>query len=158
LTPIIEELKRRLFHVVSRVCFTVYPMFPIFGTLRASIGMIQREGKFLIIHRNDGRGLCLPGGISGWREAPEETLRREILEETGLTVTGQEYKFTYYSAAEVPCNISVFVVEASGEPKDSWEGAPRWTALEELEAGLLPSQRAVLALLRESAGGRGETS
>lgn len=69
-----------------------------------------------------------------------------------MTVTRLEYKFTYYSKAEVPCNISVFVVRASGEPENSWEGSPRWTAVEELEAGILPSQRAVLGLLKSMRG------
>jgi len=134
--------------MVSRTCFTLYRQFPIFGTLRASIGIIRREAKFLIIHRNDGRGLCLPGGISSWREPPEETLRREILEETGLTVTGKELKLKYYSDADVPCTISVYEVQASGEPQDSWEGSARWTTLAELEPRILPSQIPALPLLK----------
>jgi 8-oxo-dGTP pyrophosphatase MutT (NUDIX family) len=146
--PYLDTLKRRLFWVVSRVCFAAYHYFPVFGTLRASVGIIRREGKFLIIHRNDGRGLSLPGGISGWREAPEETLRREIAEETGLSVSAQELKVEYYSDAEVPCYLSVFEVTANGEPKDSWEGSPRWTTVAELETNMLPSQRPLLRLLR----------
>jgi len=149
LTAFLDNFRRRLFWIVSKICFTLYRRFPIFGALRASIGIIRREGKFLIIHRNDGRGLCLPGGISGRGEAEDETLRREILEETGMTVTEQELKLKYFSDADVPCNISVFEVQASGEPKGSWEGAARWTTLAELEPRILPSQQAVLGLLRK---------
>jgi len=138
-----------MFWMVARSCFTLYHWLPLFGTLRASIGIIQRDDKFLIIHRNDGRGLSLPGGISKWREAEEETLGREILEETGLSVTGKELKLKYYSDAEVPCNISVFDVQASGELKNSWEGSPQWTTVTETEPCLLPSQRPVLELLRQ---------
>lgn len=134
--------------MVARTCFTLYHWFPLFGTLRASIGIIQRDGKFLIIHRNDGRGLSLPGGISKWRETEEETLTREILEETGLSVTGKELKLKYYSEADVPCNIAVFEAQASGEPKNSWEGSPQWKTVAEIEPHLLPSQRPVLDLLR----------
>lgn len=137
-----------MFWMVARTCFTLYHWFPLFGTLRASIGIIQRSGKILIIHRNDGRGLSLPGGISKRRETEEETLRREILEETGLSVTGKELKLHYYSEADVPCNISVFEVQASGELKNSWEGSPQWTTVAEIEPRLLPSQRPVLDLLR----------
>ena len=145
---VLDDFKRRLFWMVARTCFTLYGWFPLFGTLRASIGILQRDDKILIIHRNDGRGLSLPGGISKWRETEEETLAREILEETGLSVTGNELKLHYYSDADVPCNISVFAVQALGELKDSWEGSPRWTTVAELEPRLLPSQRPVLDLLK----------
>jgi 8-oxo-dGTP diphosphatase len=145
----LDDFKRRMFWMVARTCFTLYRWLPLFGTLRASIGIIQRDDKILIIHRNDGRGLSLPGGISKWRETEEATLQREILEETGLSVTRKELKVKYYSEAEVPCNISVFAVEASGELKNSWEGSPQWTTVAEIEPRLLPSQRPVLDLLKE---------
>jgi len=146
---VLDDFKRRLFWMVARTCITLYGWFPLFGTLRASIGIIRRDDKFLIIHRNDGRGLCFPGGISKWREAEEETLRREILEETGLIVSGEELTLKYYSDADVPCDTSVFEVQASGEVRNSWEGTPRWTTVAELEARLLLSQRPVLELLRD---------
>jgi 8-oxo-dGTP pyrophosphatase MutT (NUDIX family) len=145
----IENLKRRVFWIVARTCFALYRWFPLFGTLRASIGIIRRGQTFLVIQRNDGRGLSLPGGIAGWKEAEEQTLRREILEETGLTVTGQELRLHYGSTADVPCTISVFEVEVRGELKDSWEGSPRWMTASELAPRLLASQRPVLELLRQ---------
>jgi 8-oxo-dGTP pyrophosphatase MutT (NUDIX family) len=148
LPTVLDDVKRSMFWMVARTCFTLYRCFPLFGTLRASIGIIQREGKILIIHRNDGRGLSLPGGISKWRETEEETLAREILEETGLSVTGKELKLHYFSDADVPCNIAVFEVEASGELKNSWEGSPQWKTVAEIEPRLLPSQHAVLDLLQ----------
>ena len=58
-------------------------------------------------------------------------------------------KLKYYSDADVPCNISVFEVQASGELKNSWEGSPQWTTVTETEQRLLPSQRPVLELLRQ---------
>jgi len=158
----LDDFKRRMFWMVARTCFTLYRWFPLFGTLRASIGIIQRDDKILIIHRNDGRGLSLPGGISKWRETEEETLTREILEETGLSVTEKELKVHYYSDADVPCNISVFEVQASGELKNSWEGSPRWTTVAEMEPRLLPSQRPLLELLKamstDALDSKGETS
>jgi 8-oxo-dGTP pyrophosphatase MutT (NUDIX family) len=138
-----------MFWIVSRTCLAFYRRLPLFGPLRASIGIIQREDKFLTIHRNDGRGVCLPGGISRWREAGEETLCREILEETGLSVSGKEFKVKYYSEGEVPCIISVFEVQASGELRDSWEGSAQWTTVAEMEPRLLVSQRPVLELMRK---------
>ena len=147
----IETLKRWLFWIVARTCFKLYRWFPIFGLLRASIGIIRQGETFLVIQRNDGRGLSLPGGIAGWKETEEETLRREVMEETGLNVTSQELRMRYESRADVPCSISVFEVEASGELKNSWEGAPRWITLTELDRHLLRSQRPVFELLTKIA-------
>jgi ADP-ribose pyrophosphatase YjhB (NUDIX family) len=90
----------------------------------------------------------LPGGICGWRENVEETLRREIQEETGLTVTEGELKLSYFSDADVPCNITVYAVQANGDLKDSWEGSTHWMTLAEFEPRLLLSQRPVLEILR----------
>jgi 8-oxo-dGTP pyrophosphatase MutT (NUDIX family) len=147
--PTLENLRRRLFWIVARTCLALYRRFPVFGTLRASIAIIRRNQQFLVIQRNDGRGLSLPGGLASWQEAEEETLRREVLEETGLRVTGQELRMRYHSTADVPCDTSVFAVQATGELKNSWEGSPRWMTMAELEPRMLKSQRPVLELLRK---------
>lgn len=146
-----ETLKQRAFWIVARVCFKLYRWFPIFGSLRASISVIHRDGKILVIQRNDGRGVSLPGGIAGRKESEEVALRREVREETGLSVTSAELQMKYHSAAEVPCNISVFSAQTSGELKNSWEGSACWMTVEELEPRLLKSQRPVLELMRKIA-------
>jgi 8-oxo-dGTP pyrophosphatase MutT (NUDIX family) len=145
----LDTLKRRVFWIIARTCFALYRWFPLFGTLRASIAIIRQGETFLVIQRNDGRGVSLPGGISGWKEAEEKTLRREVLEETGLSVTGQELRFRYRSTADVPCTISVFEAKASGELKDSWEGSPRWMTASDLAPRLMKSQQPVLQLLHK---------
>jgi 8-oxo-dGTP pyrophosphatase MutT (NUDIX family) len=145
---VLQGLKRQLFWVFARSCFAVYRRVPVFGALRASIAIIRRGDRFLAIHRNDGRGISLPGGISKWRETQEETLQREIREETGLSVTGLELKRKYYSDAELPCDIWVFEVQTGGEVKDSWEGRAEWTTVDELEAGLMTSQKPLVELMR----------
>lgn len=145
----IETLKRRLFWIVARTCFALYKWFPLFGSLRASIAIIRRNGEILAIERADGRGFSLPGGISSWRETEEHTLRREVREETGLTVTSHESKLRYYSCQDMPCTISVYEVKATGALKNSWEGTPRWMTLDELETRILKSQRPVMEWLRK---------
>jgi 8-oxo-dGTP pyrophosphatase MutT (NUDIX family) len=146
----LERLKRRLFWVIARTSITLYGWFPLFGTLRASIGIIRRGQTFLVIQRNDGRGVSLPGGLAGWRERDEDTLRREVLEETGLRVTGGKLRLRYGSTSDVPCTISVFEVDARGELRNSWEGSPQWMTASELELKLLESQRPVLELMKKS--------
>lgn len=138
---------------MARTCFAAYRRFPIFGPLRASIAIIQREKKILVIQRNDGRGVSLPGGIASRGEAEEVALRREVLEETGLSVVSAQLQVKYHSAAEVPCNISVYVAEVSGELRESWEGSPRWMSVEELEPQILKSQRQVVELMRKVVSG-----
>ena len=132
---------------MARTCLTLYRWFPVFGSLRASIAIIHRNREFLLIQRNDGRGLSLPGGFASWKESEEDTLRREVWEETGLRVTGQELRMRYHSTGDVPCSVSVFEVQATGELKDSWEGSPRWMTIGEFEPQMLKSQRPVLELL-----------
>ena len=148
----LEKLKQRLFWIVARTSFTLYGWFPLFGPLRASIGVIRRGDRVLIISRSDGRGLCLPGGIARKGEPNEEALRREVLEETGLNVDRQEFKLRYFSDAEVPCTISVFEVQARGKLKNSWEGSVHWMKVAEFESGMLESQRPALEVIRKVLG------
>jgi 8-oxo-dGTP pyrophosphatase MutT (NUDIX family) len=147
--PILENLRRRLFWIVARTCFTLYRWFPLFGTLRGSLAVIQRNQQFLLIQRNDGRGISLPGGLAFRKEAAEETLRREVLEETGLRITGLELRMHYHSTADVPCDLSVFEVQVTGELKNSWEGSPQWMTVAEIEPRIVESQRPVLELFRQ---------
>jgi 8-oxo-dGTP diphosphatase len=144
----LEKLKRQLFWIVARMCVALYRRFPLFGSLRASVAIIRHNSHILVIQRNDGRGLSLPGGIAKRKEAAEDALRREVLEETGLTVHLLQLRMRYHSTAHVPCDISVFEVQATGELRNSWEGTPAWKTAAELESGILKSQRPVLELLR----------
>ena len=149
----LDKLKRRSFYVIANACLKLYGWFPIFGTLRAALAVIYKDGKFLVIHRNDGRGVCLPGGLCNWREAEEVTLDREVREETGMTVSGKEVILRYYNEVDFPCSLTVFRAQASGEMKNSWEGSPQWRSVAEIEPELVASQRPVLDIFRKIASG-----
>jgi 8-oxo-dGTP pyrophosphatase MutT (NUDIX family) len=140
----LQRVKRSMFAVISRLGLALYSRFPIFGSLRASVGLIRNGDLVLVIDRSDGRGLSLPGGLAYVWENSTRALVREILEETGLSVTQALFLFEYHAAADIPCSVSVFEVEAEGELTDSWEGFPRWLPLEQVRASLIASQQRIL--------------
>lgn len=148
---IMKSLSHRLFWIVSRLAFTTYQWFPIFGTLRSAVGIIRRGTDYLAIDRADGRGLGLPGGLARRRESDEETVRREIAEETGLAVTGAEYLFHCPVAEPIPASIAVFQVTAEGDLRGSWEGEPRWVTLAELRSRATKAQRPIIERLAQTA-------
>jgi 8-oxo-dGTP pyrophosphatase MutT (NUDIX family) len=135
-----DRVKRNLFWLVSRVALGCYRRVPVFGRLRASIGIIRDGGCVLVIRRNDGRGLCFPGGLAYAWETAEQALVREIQEETGMRVNSFEFAFRYDSSGEIPVRITVFHVKVEGEPRGSWEGMPEWVDVAEAQAGILRSQ------------------
>jgi 8-oxo-dGTP pyrophosphatase MutT (NUDIX family) len=111
-----ERLGRGAFYLVSRAGLWLYQIFPLFGRLRGSIAIISRSGRYLVIERNDGRGWCFPGGLSRPGEAPEATVKREVLEETGLVITSCCLLF---EIDERITHTYVFIAEVEGEVKDS---------------------------------------
>jgi 8-oxo-dGTP pyrophosphatase MutT (NUDIX family) len=86
---------------------------------------------------------CFAGGLSRPRELDEQTLKREIEEETGLHATAFERVMQYHSAAELPCHISVFKVNVTGQLRGSWEGSPQWVEAADLRSHVVPSQRLI---------------
>jgi 8-oxo-dGTP pyrophosphatase MutT (NUDIX family) len=117
---------------------------PVFGTLRASVAVIQQEQHYLAIHRNDGRGFSFPGGLAMPWESEERTLRREVAEETGLQLTAIELTFRYHTTAEIPCNVSVFRAQVRGQLRGSWEGDPEWVAIADLRRLIVRSQSPII--------------
>ena len=141
-------LSTKLFWLISRTALGVYSAVPIFGALKASLGVMRDENTFLVIHRSDGRGHSFPGGIQLPWESAQQALVREVREETGLNVTRSAVKLQYYSDVDVPVNITVFEMEARGEMRDSWEGTPCWLHATDLHRSLIASQRPILAIDR----------
>jgi 8-oxo-dGTP pyrophosphatase MutT (NUDIX family) len=137
-------MKKKLFWLVARTAFALYKTFPVFGDLRASVGIIEDGGRFLVILRNDGRGYSFPGGIARPFEAETATLLREIQEETGLQAERWNLLFRYRTDVDIPCVISVFRVTARGTLRSSWEGTPCWETIPDLSNRITRSQLPVL--------------
>ena len=140
----LRTLPGKAFWLLSRSCLAIYSRFPILGTLNGVVGLIRYNDTFLVIERNDGRGVSFPGGLQFPWESVEEALIREVREETGFEVTKFVFKFRYYSSAEIPLNITVFDAEAAGQLRGSWEGTPCWLPITALQQRLLPNQRPIL--------------
>lgn len=92
----------------------------------AVVGLVQRNGLVLAVSRKTNHeDLGLPGGKLDPGETPEEAVRREIFEETGLVVLSLTRIFDHMDRVEgldrKPCRC--FRIDAwEGEP-DAFEGA-----------------------------------
>jgi 8-oxo-dGTP pyrophosphatase MutT (NUDIX family) len=143
----VEVLKKNLFYIVARGALWGYRRAPVFGVLRASLGVIRREGRVLVIRRNDGRGLCFPGGLAWPWESDEDAMLREVREETGLVATSFEFAFRYESRTDIAVRIAVFHVQAPGAVRKSWEGTPEWMEIAEVQPDILRSQKYIVERL-----------
>lgn len=138
------SIKRFLFSVISKSAIAIYPRLPIFGRLRAAVAVIRNNNSILVIERADGRGFSFPGGLAYPWESFEVAMRREVKEETGLVVENGHLLFEYNASADIPCRVAVFEADGDGQIVESWEGSPRWLSVDEIRAGVLPSQAEII--------------
>lgn len=78
--------------------------------LSAGVILVDREGRVLLQHRDDDPAIMYPdcwgitGGAGHPGETPEQIARREVREETGLTLDGIEPFRAYYNQGSPPGN------------------------------------------------------
>jgi 8-oxo-dGTP pyrophosphatase MutT (NUDIX family) len=144
----LHQVRAKLFWVISRSLVTGYRLFPVFGPIRGTAAVIRNGAKYLVIDRSDGYGLCFPGGLVKPWEAPEQAVRREVHEETGLELTNPEFKFRFRIDILYPTITNVFVAAAEGSLRSSWEGTARFVTLEELDQKVMRTQRPVVDYLK----------
>lgn len=96
---------------------------------------LERDGKYLMLHRvkkehDENRDKWIGvGGKFEDRESPEDCVRREVLEETGLTLTSFRYcgLVTFVSDVWPTEYMHLFhATSFTGEPKDCDEGTLAW--------------------------------
>ena len=114
----------------------------------AAYGIIVNDGKLLLLTNRRSGKLALPGGGSEPGERLEQTLRREVREETGIEIQVEECllwreRFFYYDPLDVAfhsftfffrCQPLTFKPIADDQVDDGESEKPRWLAIENLHA------------------------
>lgn len=90
--------------------------------------IVEMPGQRIVLikRKNEPMGWALPGGFVDEGEPLHEACIREVLEETGLTVSLEEQFFTYSEPARDPRKhtiSTVYIGRAQGEPQGSDDAA-----------------------------------
>lgn len=122
---------------------------------------LERDGKYLMLLRNRKKKDINKGkwiGVGGkfeQGESPEECARREVLEETGLTLHEARFRalITFVTAQGMDEYMCLFTSEKfSGEEHPCDEGELAWIPKEEIPSlNLWDGDRIFLRLLSEDA-------
>lgn len=82
----------------TTITVAVGNVMPQYAKITAAIGFIFDDGKLLMANiQKDNRGWDIPGGHVEKGEMPEETLIREVYEETGVVVqTPKNFGYIQY--------------------------------------------------------------
>jgi ADP-ribose pyrophosphatase YjhB (NUDIX family) len=106
------------------------PPFP------GAAAIIEQDNQLLLLERSDGLGFCLPGGIMRWNESIQDTLQREVKEETGYNIEILQ-PFKNYSGPQRDSRFSSLALVYTARILDgrltpSNEGTPMWVPREEV--------------------------
>lgn len=124
----------------------------------SSVVIRNEKGELLLQQRvYPEERWCFPGGLMELGESTEDTARREVFEETALTVGTLEL-IGVYSGPDSLCraangdewyvvNVSYTTEEYSGELKinDGESAALRWFRIEEIPETLVATHKKILA-------------
>ncbi len=101
-------------------------------TERATLTLVVKDGRILLIHKKKGLGAGKfngPGGRVEPGELPEQTAIREVREELGVTPVGLRHAGELRFQFTDGFSIQGYVFRADdvdGEPRETDEAVPHW--------------------------------
>ena len=106
-----------------------------------TLGYIEKEDAYLMLHRvkkeqdvNEGKWIGI-GGKFEYGESPEDCMKRETEEETGLTVTSMKFRgiLTFICDKQDPEYICLYTIDGfRGQSRDCEEGVLKWVQKDEI--------------------------
>ncbi len=109
--------------------------------LHSTLCYIERDGKYLMLHRvkkkqdiNAGKWIGVGGKIEPG-ETPLQCITREVYEETGLTLQAPEYRgIVHFSSDGFEETTHLFTCKKfTGELRECDEGDLKWVKISEIE-------------------------
>lgn len=127
---------RRSWHFIQTVLGLIF-RHPILGT---SIIPLLPDGRIVLIRRRDNGKWGLPGGMVDWGEDIPNTVRRELVEETGLELVKIRRLVGVYSAPDRDPRIHSIcvVVEAEVQGKMQAQDTVEVMEVQAFAPGALP--------------------
>lgn len=124
-----------------------------------TLGYMEKDDAYLMLHRvkkkqdvNEGKWIGI-GGKFEYGESPEECMKREAREETGLTVTSMKFRgiLTFMCDKQDPEYICLYTIDGFyGQIKECNEGILQWVAKEKIpDLNLWEGDRIFLNLLQK---------
>jgi 8-oxo-dGTP diphosphatase len=98
--------------------------------VRAAGGIVERDGRLLVVHRPKYDDWSFPKGKLEDGETWEAAALREVEEETGLRcVLGEEAGRTHYDVSAGPKEVRYYRMTCDGEPRAQHEvDEVRWVS------------------------------
>jgi len=124
--------------------------------LNANAIITNKEGNVLIIKLKTGPfagGLCIPGGGIHPGELSRDTIKREIMEETGIRVIGNITPFGFCEMVNKTVDrhrvVLLLYAKGEGELCETDEGIPQWCNPEDISDQCIPFTREALRIWKE---------
>jgi len=102
--------------------------------------VVRDDGRVLVIKRDDNGHWEAPGGVLELDESFEAGVQREVLEETGLSVTVERLTGVYKNLTHGIVALVYRCRPADGEPHATEEAREiRWMTKEEVQSAMGPA-------------------